>query len=149
MDTTKAIAHLRNKIGRNKYATDFDKACINEVIRSFNLLDKDIVDKQNHYLRFYGYLYLNLMRKYNAKISDDIIQKEIHKVMDRDMRLLFQEITVTANMAELNEMIDVPEEDREKVMNEAKQWTQKEVMTEILASATEAFIKFGPELQAL
>lgn len=101
MDISKAVQHLRRKVGLNKYSSDYDKECMQAVIDYVNKKQiENIVDNQL-FGKLYIYLYGQFIKHYQTTVFDPIPQKELHKILDKPVRVIVQEFVDAANESEL------------------------------------------------
>lgn len=66
---------------------------------------QQIIDNQL-FGKLYIFIYREFVRHYQATVMDEIPQKELHKILARDLRLLVNEVKDDLNMFELKNSIE-------------------------------------------
>lgn len=142
MDIEKALTHLKRKIGGNKFATDYDKQCLNEVIAYVNASERITLDNQLLFSKLYLHLYAEFIKHYEEAAFDGLPQKELHRILDRSHKNLIQELTDAINMTELYAAYEM--QDGEVVeKRKAKDWTYEEVAENVEKQMIKALHKFS------
>lgn len=107
MTTNQAIKrfHWRLSTGKAYQPNQNDLEAYN-VIAEFieEKQKKEIIDNQL-FGRLYIYLFGEFVNYYNSSVMDEIPQKELNKLLTKDMRLLVGEVVDRLNLNELDESV--------------------------------------------
>jgi hypothetical protein len=83
--------------------TDFD--AYNELVEYVDIMEKNLINNQQLFGKLYIYLFTEFVKHYNCTVMDDIPQKELHKLLDKDLRVLVTEAQELLNLCELESAI--------------------------------------------
>ena len=79
-----------------------DIEAYNELAEYFNQKEKQQLIDNQLFGKMYIYLFGEFVNYYNCTVMDNIPQKELHKLLDKDLRLIVEDVTDRLNNAEIS-----------------------------------------------
>ena len=102
MTPHKAIEHFKWKLQNKWKPTKVD-------IEAFNAVKNYVVEKEKQQLidnqlfgKLYIYLYGEFVTYYKASVMDDIPQKELHKLLDKPLKMVVESVRDRINLYEMD-----------------------------------------------
>ena len=143
MKTDKAIAHLAKKIGNNKYATDYDKECVNTIIDYIQESREHKLNGQDLYYKLYIHLYTQFVNK----LDDVKSQVRLHTILELPVQYHIDQLTSALNNRQLYEDLAIEadgnnrpkySEERLEAYLKSRLWSTTEVEENIRQMAQKA-----------
>ena len=107
------------------YTDKFDLECFNRIVDFVEDKQKKQLINNQLFGKLYIYLYGEFVNYYNSNIMSDIPQKELHRLLCKDLRSIVQEVTDRINLNELD--IDVKYSQKNKTELKHNPLTYEEV----------------------
>ena len=150
MNIDQALEHITKKIGQNKFSTDYDKKCLNEIINYVESNRRIKMNGQQLFMKLYVYLYTRLLNAYDG--STDKPQSIIHKALELPIDAHIDLLTKALNDMLIYVKMDIPkvpngdlltvtDETIEKFA-EIDFWSKKQVEDNIYKQAQKAVDKY-------
>ena len=107
MNIEKSLQRIGWRFGQNKAFTPNagDIQAYNELVEYHEMKKAEQVTNHKLFCKLYIFLFREFTRHYQATVMDEIPQKELHKILDREMGSLIHEVMEDLNMFELQNTI--------------------------------------------
>jgi len=101
MNVKKALERLSFRFGRGNFRPNqLDVDALNELIEYVGGKEKKQLKDNQLFGKLYIFLYGEFVNYYKCTVMDNVPQKELHRVLNKDIRILVQEVADRLNMAE-------------------------------------------------
>lgn len=102
MNVKKALERLSFRFGRGNFRPNqLDVDALNELIEYVGGKEKKQLKDNQLFGKLYIFLYGEFVNYYKCTVMDNVPQKELHRVLNKDIRILVQEVADRLNMAEI------------------------------------------------
>ena len=105
MTTERAISHFEYKLTNSWKPTKHDLEAYNALLKYIETKKKETIINNQLFGKLYIYLFGEFITYYNASIFDEIPQKELHKILDTDLRVLVTNLRDKLNLKEVEDYI--------------------------------------------
>jgi len=105
MTTERAISHFEYKLTNSWKPTKHDLEAYNALLKYIETKKKETIIKNQLFGKLYIYLFGEFITYYNASVFDEIPQKELHKILDTDLRVLVTNLRDKLNLKEVEDYI--------------------------------------------
>ena len=100
MTIKNAIDHFKYKLSNVWKATDKDAEAITAIIKFTNQQHKEQLKSNELFAKMYIMVFSQYLERYKADIYDDIPQKELHKLLGKDIGVFVERFTNRLNERE-------------------------------------------------
>ena len=97
MTINKAIEHFKYKLNKVWAATPKDAEAISEIIKFTNQKHEQQIQANELFAKLYIMVFAQYIERYKTDAYDDIPQKELHKLLDKDLSVFIQRFTNRLN----------------------------------------------------
>ena len=105
MTPERAISHFEYKLTNSWKPTKHDLEAYNALLKYIETKKKETIINHQLFGKLYIYLFGEFITYYNASIFDEIPQKELHKILDTDLRVLVTNLRDKLNLKEVEDYI--------------------------------------------
>lgn len=132
-DTYKALQHLKRSCRSHS-----DEVAVNTITEFVKAAERAQDQKMKPYLKLYTHLFMRFSQHYQElpDSNEGVAQKEVHRIMDRDLDQMFYEISQDFNLM----LLERATAKGGSPMHDP--YTPKEVGENLKAQALKAFLKY-------
>ena len=105
MTTERAISHFEYKLTNSWKPTKHDLEAYNALLKYIETKKKETIINNQLFGKLYIYLFGEFITYYNASVFDEIPQKELHKILDTDLRVLVTNLKDKLNLKDKEDYI--------------------------------------------
>lgn len=106
MTPNRALQHFKWKLQNSWKPTAPDIEAYNALVAYNKEQNEKTINDNQLFGKLYIYLFGQFVNYYQSTALDDIPQKELHKLLDKDLSTIVQEVTDNLNLYELKNSIE-------------------------------------------
>lgn len=141
----KAVSHLQYKFKQDVFKPNkTDRQALNEVFTWINNTKKSDTRKHSLFIKLYVYYLTDIIRKNNSHVFESINQKQLHKLLDTELKLFFEAFKNDLYHNQLNKVLTECKFFEDLNTEDLKDKYNPEYITkQLISMATDALNKYS------